>query len=144
MADLGQAQTGTLRSTPKICTLKGDDNMTMIYKSMGNGHVVPVVWSDTVTLVSGTSVTVASGVVIHGMDLATYANVVATPLRAVGTTTYYVEKDKVNNVITIKSSATLTNTSFDVMCMLGYNTPNLSNTYKDIDIVNKNVPAIGH
>lgn len=118
MADLGKAQTGKRSSTPKICRINADDNLPIIYKNMGNNHTAPVMWADTVVL-SGTTTTVASGVVIHGLDLATYAIVTATPRASVGTASHWIERDTAANTLTLTSSASQSNVTFDVIVMLG-------------------------
>lgn len=145
MAQLGQAQTGTKASTPKVCALKGDDNLKVIYKNMGNGHSVPVIWSDSVTVTSGTTtVTVASGIKMHGMKLAMYATVQSTATDAnAGEHNHYITKDTGTNVISlVTSSAVSDDAVFDVMFMLGNANPVFTTTYVDMDIINKNVPSI--
>lgn len=122
MADLGQAQTGTRSSTPKIVSIKGDDNLKVVYKNMGNNHTYPIMWADTVTMVSGaTSVVVASGVKWHGLELATNGNVTAT---ALGDTNgyLYITKDTAANTVTVNSSAAVTTSGgvdIDVKYMMG-------------------------
>ena len=118
MAELGKAQTGKRSSTPKICRINADDKMPIVYKNMGNNHTAPVFWADTVVM-SGTEVTVASGVIIHGLDLASYAIATATPRQTPGTAGHWIERDTVANTLTLKSSASLSNVTFDVMIMLG-------------------------
>jgi len=115
---LGKAQTGTRSSTPKITKLSGDDNLKVIYKNMGNNHTVPVIWADTVSM-SGTEVTVASGIGWHGMTVASNANVTVTPLGDTGAVRVWIDKDTVNNVVKIKSSSTISNVDFDVKFMMG-------------------------
>ena len=118
MAELGKAQTGKRSSTPKICRINADDNMPIIYKNMGNNHTAPVMWGDTVTM-SGTEATVASGILIHGLDLATYGIITATPQTDPGAVRYWVERDTSANTLTLKSSASMSNVTFDVLVMLG-------------------------
>jgi hypothetical protein len=122
---LGQAQTGTLSSIPKVCKVSGDDNMKMLWKNMGNNHNTPFLWGQTVTF-SGTSYVVASGIKFHGSELASVANVTITPLTNFGTTArVYVEKDTALNKISIRSTATIS-ASFDVQIMLGSTDPDIS------------------
>jgi hypothetical protein len=98
MTQLGQAQVGLLRSTPKLTRINGDDNLKVIWRNMGNNHAYPFFWGGTFTVASGTTeVTLASGVKFHGFDLATYANVTATPLYNAGA--FYVTKDTVANTV---------------------------------------------
>lgn len=118
MAELGKAQTGKRSSTPKICRINADDKLPIVYKNMGNNHTAPLLWADTVTH-SGTETTVASGVVIHGLDLATYAMASATPKADTGAVRYWIERDTGANTMTLKSSASVDNVDFDVMIMLG-------------------------
>lgn len=115
---VGQAQTGQRKSIPKAANMKADDSRKIVWKNVGNNHNYPMVWADVASM-DGTEVVVASGVSFHGMDLATYGNVVATPRSAVATP-YYVTKDTVNNVVKIESTASVT-TDFDVQFMLGAN-----------------------
>lgn len=119
MPDLNIGQQGTLKSTPKLTRINGDDDKKVIYRNMGNNHAYPFVWAATATMASGTqSVVVASGIKWHGYDLATYASVVATPEGAMGYLT--VTKDTVANTITIASSAAPSaDASISVMFMLG-------------------------
>ena len=124
---MAQAQTGKTKSIPKLCKINGDDNTTTIYKNMGNNHAYPAYWSETVTL-SGTSVTVCSGINFHGMDLASYANVVITPLSDVGDTArVYIEKNTTNNTIKIISTASI-EVDFDVMISVGSD-PDIASIY---------------
>jgi hypothetical protein len=99
MPQLGQAQVGLLRSIPKLTRINGDDNLKVIWRNMGNNHAYPFFWGDSFTVASGvTSITLASGIKFHGFDLATYANVTATPCWNAGA--FYITKDTTNNVIT--------------------------------------------
>ena len=115
-----QALSGTRRSVPKICRINGDDNMSMVYKNLGNNHAVPFLWCGSCTLVSGTSeVLVASGIKFHGMELASYGNVTASPMSDVGTR-WWVEKDTTDNRVLIKSTANVgSDVDFDIRFMLG-------------------------
>jgi hypothetical protein len=116
-----QAQVGTLKSTPRLTKINGDDHNAVIYRNVGNHHAYPFVWANTATI-SGTAseVLVASGIKWHGYDLASYANVTVTPLSDPGDVRIWVEKDTDVNTIKIKSSAALGSTvEFDVKFMLG-------------------------
>jgi hypothetical protein len=119
MPQLGQGQTGKLKSMPKLTRINGDDYSKVIYRNLGNNHAYPFVWGSNAVMVSGTTeVTVASGIKWHSFDLASYATVIATPEGELGYLT--VEKDKVNNVIKIKSSAAASgDTNINMMFMLG-------------------------
>jgi len=113
-----QAQTGSLKSTPKITRINGDDNLKMIYRNLGNNHAYPFVWGQTVTH-SGTTTLVASGVEFHGYDLATYGNVTATPIEDPGAARYWVEKDTTENTVSMRSSASMNNVDFDLKFIVG-------------------------
>jgi len=115
---MAQAITGEQSSTPKLMKVLAQDSGNKLYKQMGNGHNKLYFWGETVTVVSGTTVVVASGVSYHGKELATYANVVATPLASLGSANYYVSKDTTNNIISIVASSTLVDVSFDVQMVL--------------------------
>lgn len=119
MPQLGQAQVGSLKSTPKLTRINGDDNVKVIYRNLGNNHAYPFVWATEATI-SGTDDTVlASGIKWHGYDLANFATVVVTPTGSpVGT--LYVDKNITNNVVTLKSTGNeSTGITVDVMWMLG-------------------------
>ena len=118
MTLLGQAQTGSRSSTPKITRINGDDNLKVIYKNMGNNHAYPFVWGDTVTH-SGTETVIASGVKWHGIDLATNGNITDTPVSDPGAGRYWIEKNTATKVVIIKSSASMSNVDFDIKCMMG-------------------------
>lgn len=108
MPQLGQAQTGLLRSTPKLTRINGDDNLKVIWRNMGNNHAYPFFWGDNFTVASGiTEVVLASGVKFHGMDLVSYANVTVTPCYNAGA--FYITKDTTANTITL----TVTNPGAD-------------------------------
>ena len=120
MPNLNIGQQGTLKSTPKLTRINGDDDKKAIYRNMGNNHAYPFVWSTTTTVASGTqSVVVASGIKWHGYDLATYASVVATPKGDVGYC--YTTADTVANTITLNCSSTASAGDVDVtlIFMLG-------------------------
>lgn len=115
---MAQAQTGSLKSTPKITKINGDDNLKIIYRNLGNNHAYPFVWAEGVTH-SGTSTEImASGTKFHGYDLVSYANVTATPTADPGAGRYWIDKNA-DGSIYIKSSASMSNVTFDVKFMLG-------------------------
>lgn len=100
MPSLNIGQQGTLKSTPKLTKINGDDHTKVIYRNMGNNHAYPFIWASTATIDIGeTEVVVASGITWHGYDLATYASVVATPEYDAGN--MYITKDAVANTITL-------------------------------------------
>jgi len=99
MTQLGQAQVGLLRSTPKLTRINGDDNLKVIWRNMGNNHAYPFFWADEFVVASGiTSIVLADGVKFHGFDLATYANVTATPNWNAGS--FYITKNTTANTLT--------------------------------------------
>lgn len=120
MPDINIGQQGTLKSTPKLTRINGDDAMALIYRNMGNNHAYPFIWSETVTMASGTTeVTVISGVKFHGMEAATYCNVTAAPLSDPGAR-FWVDKDTSLNTISIKVGSSVSDAvDFDIMVMVG-------------------------
>lgn len=123
MPNLGQAQTGILKSTPKLTKINGDDDLALIYRNLGNNHAYPFVFAMNVLLVSGTEEVVASGIKWHGFTLADNSFITATPDGDPGGYVY-VEKDTVNNVVTVKSSGG-NSVGVDVIFMVG-NEPAIS------------------
>jgi len=127
MPQLGQAQQGLLRSTPKLTRINGDDNLKVIWRNMGNNHAHPFVWGQTFTIASGTTeLVLTSGVKFHGMDLASYANVTATPCYDAGAC--YITKDTVANTITL-TVASAGPGDVDVKFMLGASDPVIEGIY---------------
>ena len=119
MPSLNNGQQGSLKSTPRMTRINGDDHQKVIYRNMGNNHAYPFVWGTSATVVSGTtSVLVASGIKWHGYDLASYATVVATPEGDLGS--FYITKDTDVNTITFTCSSTAAgDTAVDFVFMLG-------------------------
>lgn len=100
MPSLNQGQVGTLKSTPKLTRINGDDHDKVIFRNMGNNHAYPFVWASTATMPMGSSsMVVASGIKWHGYELATYASVLATAEYAAGNV--YITKDTAANTITL-------------------------------------------
>lgn len=120
MPDLNVGQQGTLKSTPKLTRINGDDDKKVIYRNMGNNHAYPFVWASTATMpLNESSMVVASGIKWHGYDLASYASVVAT---ANWNTTVYITKDTDVNTITLNvgTAPTVSGSNFvDMEFMLG-------------------------
>jgi hypothetical protein len=119
MPSLNIGQQGTLKSTPKLTKINGDDHSKVIFRNMGNNHAYPFVWASTATVTSGTqTVVVASGIKWHGYDLATYASVVATPKGDLGYC--YTTANTTANTITLNcSSAASGDIDVALMWMLG-------------------------
>lgn len=122
MSSLGQAQTGKMRSIPKVGNAKVDDNLALVYRNGGNNHNYPFQWSSTVTMLSGDSeVTVASGIKFQGVDLADVDNCSFTfaPYGNPGGS-LYVDCDDTLNIVKIKSTAGApADVVIKVFCMLG-------------------------
>jgi len=124
-----QALSGQRRSVPKACKLLADDRDKLVYRKAGNNHAYPFLWGDKFTMISGaTEVVLASGVKFHGYDLATYANVTASPLGdPVGR--WYIDKNTTTNVIKIVSTSAMTaDVDWDVKFMLGVD-PDIEHIY---------------
>lgn len=134
---MAQAQVGSLKSTPKLTRINGDDNKKIIYRNLGNNHAYPFCWADSYTVASGTQeVTVASGIKFHGYTLADYGNITASPLADTGAVRWYIDKDTINNIVKIKTTANVPDTgvTFDVQFMLG----------ADADVDNLNCRGTGN
>jgi len=120
MAQLGQAQSGSLRSTPKQLNVKASDRYALMFKNYGNNHNAPFIWSGSATVVSGTTVAVlASGIKFYDMELATYGNFVATAKSDPGDD-YWINQDESSNVVKlVVGSAVADDVVFNVQVMLG-------------------------
>ena len=120
-----------VKAAPKVTRVNAATENACLYRNLGNGRRVPTLWSETVTMASGTTeVVVASGVSFNDFDACT-AKVEVTPIFTTGSglvadTTHvgnvYVVKDCDQNIVTLKStaSATTVDTEFDVYFFLGY------------------------
>lgn len=113
---MGQALTGKRNSIPKQTKVLANDSKKMLYRKMGNGHIVPFLWAETVSLNGTSEVVVASGIVYGGTAVAS-ACITATPTSNISAT-YYIDKDTVNNVVYLRTSAAVT-ADFDVHIYLG-------------------------
>ncbi len=120
MPQLGQAQTGSLRSTPKQTKVTASDKSAALFKNMGNNHNVPFIWATKVMVRNGTTeVVLAEGVSFYDMNLATYANVTATPTTDPGTS-YWIESNTAQNVVKlVVGSAVSGDVFFNVQFVLG-------------------------
>jgi len=118
MPQLGNAQTGSLKSIPKITRINGDDNLKVIYRNMGNNHAYPFTFGLTTLVSLGADTVLASGIKFHGFELASYANIQATVTSGVQDGFVYIEKDTVSNVLTIKSTGS-NSVEVDVKFMVG-------------------------
>ena len=118
MPQLGNAQTGLLKSTPKITRINGDDNLKVIYRNLGNNHAYPFEFGVTSLVSLGADTTLASGIKFHGFELASYANIQTTVTSGTQDGHVYIERDIVNNILTIKSTGS-NSVEVDVKFMVG-------------------------
>lgn len=111
----------SVKSIPKLVRVNADDERALIYRNLGNGRRLPLLWGTTVTLASGTNkqTVVASGIEFHGFKIVE-GIIEITPVisgttgyTGVSDTTYpdpnilgnvYVIKDHTHNQIIIKST----------------------------------------
>lgn len=120
MPQLGQAQTGSLRSTPKQLKMTASDKAAAVYKNMGNNHNVPFIWSASATVLNGTTtIVIADGLKFYDMDLASYAVVTATATSDPGAA-YWLDHDTGANTITLTVGTAVTaDVEFNLLFMLG-------------------------
>ncbi|MCK5764227.1 MAG: hypothetical protein KAH05_08910 [Clostridiales bacterium] len=120
MPDLGQAQTGSLRSTPKQIKMTASDKSAAMFKCMGNNHYVPFIWS-TQAVVSGTATEaiVVDGVKFYDMELASYANVTATATSDPGDAYWVAYDTGANTIKVVVGSAVSADVTFNVQFILG-------------------------
>ena len=104
-----QAQTGSRKSIPKVVRVNADDSKALMYRNLGNGRRLPLLWGTTVTLVSGTNqqVVVASGIEFHGFKICD-GKVEITPVvsgtaaKSGVTSTAYPDTNILGNVYVVK------------------------------------------
>ena len=131
-----QALTGSRKSTPKLVRVNADDSRALLYRNLGNGRRLPLLWATTVSLVSGTSqqTVVASDIAFHGFNICE-AKVEITPIvSGTGATEFpdtnilgkvYVVKNATDNQLIIKSTAEIipdVTCNFDVYVYFGTST----------------------
>ena len=105
--------------TPKVVRINGDDNMTVIYRNLGNGRRVPFLIGTSVTVASGeTSADILSGTEIHGYKISS-AVVQATPTNDVNSGRYWVEKDSATPTLTLHQANNDVTATYDVYVFLG-------------------------
>lgn len=117
------------KSRPKVVRVNAGDGDSVIYKNLGNGQRIPLVWADTVTLASGaTEAVVASGVNL-GDHKVSEGHVYFTPLSSAGAAlTTYISKNTSTNVVKLVSTgAPSAACLFDVLVFVG----------SDFDITNE-------
>ena len=122
-----------IKSIPKLVRVNADDDRALIFRNLGNGRRLPLLWGITVTLASGTQeIVVASGIEFHNFKICD-GKIEITPVVEGGcATTYpdtnilgktYVVKDTTLNQIIIKSTAAANaECPFDVYVFFGCNT----------------------
>jgi len=107
--------------TPKVVRINGDDNMTIIYRNLGNGRRVPFLIGTSVTVASGeVTADILSGVKFHGYKISD-AVVQVTPTNEAAAGRYWVKKDDTTPVLTLHQENTVsgTNATYDVYVFLG-------------------------
>lgn len=131
-----QALGGTRKSIPKLVRVNADDERALIYRNLGNGRRLPLLWATTVALVSGTNqqTVVASDIEFHGFKLCDGKIEITPVVAGAGTDTYpdtnilgkvYVVKNTTDNQIIIKSTAEIAagaTCNFDVYVYFGTST----------------------
>lgn len=134
---LGTHEQGNRKSIPKLTRVNADDSRALLYRNLGNGRRLPLLWATTVTMTSGTDqVVVASNIEFHGFKLCD-GKVEITPIVS-GTSSAeyadtnilgktYVVKNTTDNQIIIKSTAPVspvagTECCFDVYIYFGTST----------------------
>jgi hypothetical protein len=119
---------------------------------MGNNHAYPLIWGSEFTVASGvTSMTLASGVKFHGMELtgtnavgASYLNVQATPNWDCGN--FYITKDNATKEVKftcVTAGANAGTSRIDVKFMLGAADPAIAGLFCstwDADNIKANYP----
>jgi hypothetical protein len=105
--------------TPKVVRINGDDNMTIIYRNLGNGRRVPFLIGTSVTVASGdTTADILSGAEFHGYKISdAVIQATLTNDRAVGT--YWVEKDASTPKLTLHQANAVDDATYDIYVFLG-------------------------
>ena len=105
--------------TPKVVRINGDDNMTIIYRNLGNGRRVPFLIGTSVTVASGsTTADILSGAEFHGYKISD-AVVQATPTNDVVSGRYWIEKDSVTPKLVLHQANNDVNATYDIYVFLG-------------------------
>jgi len=109
----------TLGHTPKVVRINGDDNMTLIYRNLGNGRRVPFLIGTSVTVASGdTTADILSGAEFHGYKISSaVVQATLTNNRAVGT--YWVEKDSSTPKLVLHQTNAVDDATYDIYVFLG-------------------------
>jgi len=99
-----QAQTGSRKSIPKLTRVNADDSRALLYRNLGNGRRLPLLWATTVSLVSGTQqVIVASDIAFHGFNICE-AKVEITPIVSGTGATEFPDPNILGNVYVVKNA----------------------------------------
>lgn len=109
------------KSMPKVVRVNAGDGESVLFKNLGNGQRIPLLWAETVTLASGTTEVVVSSGVDLGDHKVSEGHVYLMPLSSGSASlTTYLEKDTVANVVTLVStSAPDGDCLFDVLIFVG-------------------------
>lgn len=105
--------------TPKVVRINGDDNMTIIYRNLGNGRRVPFLIGTSVTVASGdTTADILSGAEFHGYKISdAVVQATLTNDRAVGR--YWVEKNTSTPKLVLHQDNTVDDATYDIYVFLG-------------------------
>lgn len=105
--------------TPKVVRINGDDNMTIIYRNLGNGRRVPFLLGTSVTVASGSyTADILSGTKIHGYKISD-AVVQVTPTNDVVSGRYWIEKDSSTPKLVIHQANNDVTANYDIYVFLG-------------------------
>jgi hypothetical protein len=109
------------KSMPKVVRVNAGDGEAVLYKNLGNGQRIPLLWADTVTLASGTTEVVVSSGVDLGDHKVAEGHIYAMPLSAAGAAlATYVSKNTSTNVVKLVSTgAPSADCLFDVLIFVG-------------------------
>jgi len=105
--------------TPKVVRINGDDNMTVIYRNLGNGRRVPFLIGTSVTVASGnTTADILSGAEFHGYKISdAVVQATLTNDRAVGT--YWIEKNTSTPKLVLHQANAVDDATYDIYVFLG-------------------------
>jgi len=109
----------TLGHTPKVVRINGDDNMTVIYRNLGNGRRVPFLIGTSVTVASGSyTADILSGAEFHGYKISS-AVVQVTPTNDVVSGRYWIEKDSATPKLVLHQANAVDDATYDIYVFLG-------------------------
>jgi len=105
--------------TPKVVRINGDDNMTVIYRNLGNGRRVPFLIGTSITVTSGnTTAVILSGAEFHGYKISD-AVVQVTPTSEGITGRYWVEKAPLTPALVLNQTNNDVTATYDIYVFLG-------------------------